>query len=297
MRDLGALLRIEIIALVLVLIIPSVASLSHRSQDDDSPYAAYPNGNQSKAEVPQGPPAVGDKQTDSRTQKQPDGQRDGHPRPTWSIESLVAFFERYERFFVSAGTPIIALLTGALAVSTYFLWSATTRLVRDAEDGRKATQRAFVYIESFDARRLGVEFHIYPKWTNTGSTPTKWMRNYVNWLPYFFEPTQYPDLDASGTPLADQPGPGIEFFVGPNSSTYGQAVKIPLEYVNAIAAGYIRAFVWGWARYADWFNGTPVHVLEFCHEVVVVPFVDETGGHQYAISFRMYGPHNRVHDE
>jgi hypothetical protein len=113
---------------------------------------------------------------------------------------------------------LLVLFNGLLVLATVTLFISGERSVtaarksanaaqQSADVGKTAlvaTQRAFVFVDSFDANVINNELWIMPQWKNSGTTPANPVTNYVNWktlngpLPGDFS---YPDLDTNGHPL------------------------------------------------------------------------------------------------
>src|SRR5205823_12515721 len=71
------------------------------------------------------------------------------------------------------------------------------RTLSEATATNKATQRAFVFLQSFETTIIGDKLRIHPKWENSGTTPTRRMRNHVNWKAFSEDPPDgytFPDL-------------------------------------------------------------------------------------------------------
>jgi hypothetical protein len=261
--------------------------------------------NQRVAENQQGRTAQNQRGTDEPPKEQESGETDALTRYTkW----LMVF------------TGVLALATIILAISTIGLWryageqaSDTKRLIAAtratagaakqsadiAQQGLISTQRAFVFINSFEVHVIGGEIRIIPKWENSGATPANPMHNYVNWKPFNGEiPLDYgyPDLGKDGLPLPGK-GSGAQFFVGPKAIMLGNTVQIPIAVMEAARAGNIRVFIWEWAEYNDIFNKAKSHEVTFCYEIVVTDLGSKDDKTTIAAAFTIYGPHNSAEQE
>jgi hypothetical protein len=207
-------------------------------------------------------------------------------------------------FWLMVCTAALVVATLVVAAATVGLWLYAGRQAADmeksiaaAEDSAKTardalvkTQRAFVYIATFEYAGLGSDAAITPVWRNSGTTPTRSMRNYTNWKSFNGEPPAsfgFPDQDKDGNSVTDS-GPFTQpAFIGPGETMAAQSMVIPLDLLNAAAAGRMRIFVWGWSKYQDVF-GTK-HILRFCNEVRVKALSSEG---KLAISFPIYQRNN-----
>ena len=189
-------------------------------------------------------------------------------------------------------TDPLTLFTAALvivgALQATFLW----RGISDSKEALTITQRAFVFISLFETHVLNDTLVVMPKWENSGSTPTKTMRNYANWKVFEGEPPptyNFPDYDVKGNELTS-PGDGPEIFIGPKATLYSETLKIPIPVLEQVRSGQRRLFVWGWANYVDVFCGD--HRTEFCNELVVTSLGQQGNQVSAAVSFGLYRRHN-----
>lgn len=132
-------------------------------------------------------------------------------------------------------------MTISIAISIFSaLLSLTALLV--TYNVSVATQRAFVFLSQFQTFVQNDSLIIMPKWTNTGSTPTRKMTSHISWkadpagLPSGYN---FPDINSTGT--AD-----ISTFIGPKGEQFGETLRIPLALVESARNGKTRIFVWGW---------------------------------------------------
>lgn len=95
------------------------------ASDYQSQKAAEPNQNNAIASPTGGWMVAADpKQADGDAWANNEKNQRGNKRPDW-LRSFVAFIERHDKFWVAAGTIVIAAFTVALAVSTILLWLTT----------------------------------------------------------------------------------------------------------------------------------------------------------------------------
>jgi hypothetical protein len=172
-------------------------------------------------------------------------------------------------------------------------------VLRDSADltrrALESTERAFVYIDKFEAEVVGDSLRVMPKWGNSGNTPTKGMINYVSWqtFPLSGPPIVfgYPDIGPDGHPT-DQPVTA-PLLIGPKASIYGPFFDIPLRFVTDAKYNTVMILIWGWTEYWDVFPGTKRHWTQFCNRIVVTGMGKKGDATTAAVVFSLYGPHNR----
>ena len=216
--------------------------------------------------------------------------------------------EWYYSFVERPTDWLLVLFNGLLVLATVALFVSGERNVEVARESANAaqqsanvakialisTQRAFVFITTFESHVIATEFRILPKWENSGSTPANPIKNYANWKAFIGEPPldyTYPDLGKDGNPLHDRSG-GISFFLGPKAVQYSEILKIPIPIMEQVRQGKFRLFIWGWAQYHDAFEGTPIHTTRYCNEVVVTDLGRDGDKVSVTVSFGSYGPYN-----
>lgn len=142
-------------------------------------------------------------------------------------------------------------------------------LASTSRDALVSVQRAFIFATGLDAARIldpndptkigSMEFSI--TWENNGTTPTRQMATYFNWITTaatLSENFSYPDVgNAVPTPLA----------LGPKSVAHTTAIQLPAADISRIIAHQEHFYIWGWARYRDIFPHTKEHITRFCVEV------------------------------
>ncbi len=220
-------------------------------------------------------------------------------------------------------TVAIGAFTLTLKLSTDKLWEAAKDQIAAAENAAKiqsadmnesiavakeaaevarqslvTVQRAFVFIDSFQGNIVNHNLIVAPKWRNSGTTPTRFMTNWVNWKQFASEPPDdfiFPDLGEDGNPINEKDMNFTPAFVGPNATTFAQAHVIPRETLSAMRDNQARVFIWGWAMYQDVF-GAP-HVTKFCTEVKILAAWSEGDKSLGALSFPLYRRHNCTDEE
>jgi hypothetical protein len=149
-------------------------------------------------------------------------------------ENEKPFWQRATTDPIAAFTLWLVIFTAVLGITSVFQLASLNRsedtsaiaanAARDAAETSRtaliAVQRAFVFIDSFEADVVNNQLIVIPKWRNSGSTPTKFMINYVNWRTFAGEPPDnftFPDLDAHGNTLLEADVQATPMFVGPNA--------------------------------------------------------------------------------
>lgn len=186
-------------------------------------------------------------------------------------------------------TWLLAFFTLGLFIYTARLWRATGQLVQESRNSLESTQRAFVFIKTFEVRNIPdpKKLIILPQWENSGDTPTKNMLNHVNWA--YFEhdlPDDFDFPDFSG----EERTPTL---IGPHATQYTSPLEIDAQHIDSVIAGKQRIYIWGWAEYDDVFSATSRHRTEFCNEVLVSRVSDQ----ELSIRFRLYRKHNGADGE
>jgi hypothetical protein len=154
---------------------------------------------------------------------------------------------------------------------TEILAGAAKQSAEVARQTLEATQRPFVFVNSFELQPFANLIQISPKYENSGSTPTQNMHAWISWKTFPGEPPvdfNYPDIDANGnidTAPKTQPA-----FIGPKATSYGGVIFIPVSEIAKIKDKTARIFIWGWIEYDDISPATPRHRTQFCNELAIV---------------------------
>jgi hypothetical protein len=143
-------------------------------------------------------------------------------------------------------------------------------LLGEIRDGLYAGNRAFVFVKKIEAQFIGeksthtiTKWRFFAHWENGGNTPTKNMRNRVNYML-----SENPiDLGFEFPDFGDQPDGRT--MIGPRSVMHSSCFDIPVEQLEKVKDGEAHAYLWGWADYNDVFPNTPRHRSEFCAKIVV----------------------------
>jgi hypothetical protein len=233
--------------------------------------------------------------TEKHDQEPPKGQ---NPKLLWDrvFPDTIFFFTFWLGLFTGA-LALVAFLQLSSLNRAEFIAAKTAQAAKESADIAKetlvSTNRAFVFLTTFEANVLGDKLVVAPKFENSGSTPTQNMRSRIAWKFLPWEPPPeygYPDFDASGNvETSPETRPA---FVGPKATSYGPTIYIPID---RLKAGGERIFIWGWMEYNDTLKGTSRYRTEFCNEMAVInlgPGDTNPQAIKAAISFPMYGPHN-----
>jgi hypothetical protein len=184
---------------------------------------------------------------------------------------------------------LMIIPTWLLAFFTAWLWVATKQMVKETIKSGQNTQRAFVFVKHFEVIAIisPKSIIIIPTWENSGDTPTRNMRNHVNFqyfdndMPSDFN---FPDYDGEEeTPV----------LIGPHASMPASPLAIPPDCYGKLVKGTGHLYIWGWAEYNDVFDDTIRHRTEFCNEVLI----SETEDHKVATRFRLYKLYNGADGE
>ncbi|GEM_PF-3468615 len=178
----------------------------------------------------------------------------------------------------------LVLPTWLLAIFTFTLWQATRQMVKETMKSSQNVQRAFVFIKNIDVMVIPhqIKTIIIPVWENSGDTPTKKMRNYVNWQ-YF--PTDIPQHFDFPDHFGEE---STAMIIGPHATIPASPLEIENIYIDNILAGQGHLYIWGWAEYNDVFDKTIRHRTEFCNEVLISKMADN----KVNFRFRLYRLHN-----
>jgi hypothetical protein len=137
-----------------------------------------------------------------------------------------------------------------------------------AEQSLTRLERAFVFptdtswVWHLDPGLNKYWYEFRPIWANSGNTVTKNMITNIN---FALLDAPLPD-DFAGRD-SDRSYPAM---IGPKATVYGGKSFLYADDVVAVQEGRKHFFLWGWARYNDVFEATPVHRTTFCrflHEI------------------------------
>lgn len=217
------------------------------------------------------------------------------------IVCSLRFIDNHDGFFAAVAAFVIA-------VFTFTLWRSTEKLWEAGEAALKATERAFVFIDGFnvelttaaDAKSIDIDklpkqywphpdlyitrFAVFPRWKNSGNTPTRKMTIQVNWRgPPGPIPPDYV--------YRNDPDP---FFLAPKAVDLSGIVEIPSasQLIDWEMYGRIgdepMFFIWGRAVYEDIFGRE--HFVEWCRQLRF----DRYDGKTLRASFIQWREYNRT---
>lgn len=129
-----------------------------------------------------------------------------------------------------------------------------------------------------------VAMRFWVVWENAGNTPVERMFNQINGSIRPKDEEFVFDFET----VAPQPialGPGAEMNSG--------FVEFPAALIIQAHQGQNDLFLWGWAEYNDFLEGTPRHGLEFCFKVRIEGNLKPG---ECAVHFDLYGEHNGHYD-
>lgn len=199
---------------------------------------------------------------------------------TWGEGDPIAFFTFAlvicSGLLVGVAVVQIVLLVRAEHVSTVAA-NAAKESAEVANRSLVKTQRAFVFLDSFDTHIINKVFRVFPVWKNSGPTPTKTMTNYVNWMFPTGDPPadfDFPDLDAKGASIPRGSGQVFPMFIGSQATILGQRIDIPTDTLTEARDGKVSILIWGWAKYTDQFDAA--HETRFARRVEVTGISEET---------------------
>ncbi|MDQ2955295.1 MAG: hypothetical protein M3R18_10285 [Pseudomonadota bacterium] len=162
-----------------------------------------------------------------------------------------------------------------------WLWRilhATERSAHIANQALVAAQRAYVVFKEFNVNVTRVppldeisHCTIQPVWENSGTTPTRNGRTYVNWryfpgsIPSDFD---FADFDEMGNRILAYESYSA-LVMGPKSKSFSPAIAIDASTVRMVRELEGRVLIWGWAEYDDIFEDSTRHRTEFCYQMIV----------------------------
>jgi hypothetical protein len=198
--------------------------------------------------------------------------------PSGFLGSISAYVECTGDFVDKNNGSITALATIIIAAFTATLWRATTAQGKLAREAFIADKRAFVFASGTapfyepDATTGHFNWRIGVAWQNSGDTPTKQLRFYVDGFLTNIPIT--PTHDFNYIDSRAPPGPGM---LGPKApGVAGQAPHMPHQAaltpqdILDIQNGRKFFYLWGWARYFDTLPNTKEHITRFCWLIRVV---------------------------
>jgi len=212
--------------------------------------------------------------------------------------------------FVDRHNGLFAVVAGfAVAGFTYTLWYVSRDAVGLAQIEFETTQRAFVFVDSFnkelttEADRMRLKaagapifippeyemeirrFAVQPVWGNSGSTPTRAMRFQMDWQ------------SGGDTRIGTYRNVEQQLFIAPKAKETTEFIDMPgglepiIRYNTKDPLGLEPLLlIWGRADYMDIF-GDP-HWIEWCYRIRP----SRPQGEKLQISFIQYGEYNDSDD-
>lgn len=178
--------------------------------------------------------------------------------------------ERRDRITV-AMEVIIASATTIYAIISLLQWRAIGESNRINREALMSVQRAFVNLKTIEiaaaqntqGEHIGWSF--VPQWENSGSTPTKVLRQHSNCIPRtepLSESFDFPDFG---------PDKNQDSLIAPKATISSHILPpVPSGILVEVQKRKLRFYLWGWAAYRDVFQKSKVHLTEFCYELTSV---------------------------
>jgi len=145
------------------------------------------------------------------------------------------------------------------------------KLADTNRDALIAVQRAFVFPDASGQVEGWVDFSSpgHPTvfmlpFENSGATPTKTLYMHMNSesVRGEFPNNFFRDVLVNGKMIKD-----TQSMLGPHAKGAKLNVIISQQQMNDTFKGRTKFRAWGWAKYRDVFEGTPLHLTEFCFDV------------------------------
>jgi len=185
----------------------------------------------------------------------------------------------------------IVLITLIYTVFAGLQWCSIRESNRINQEALLSVQRAHVNFKTIestgirDAQGRITAWHFFPQWENSGTTPTKIMRQHssAKWsketLPHDF------DFNDVG------PNDNINTLLAPKAIVSTGPLIIRPEVIAGLKEGKLHLFFWGWAAYSDIFQNSKAHLTEFCYELTV-SYGDVTTGEGIRFLYVLCPSHN-----
>ena len=193
------------------------------------------------------------------------------------IQDVTLKKTRWQRFSQFLDKRTIVLITLFYTVFAGLQWCSIKKSNFISQEALVSVQRAYVNfktIESIgirDAKGRITAWHFFPQWENSGTTPTKIMRQHSNagareTLPRDFD---FQDVD---------PNNNRNILLSPKATISTGPLIIRPEVIAGVKEGRLHLFFWGWAAYRDIFKNSKAHLTEFCTELTISVYGDVTTG-------------------
>jgi hypothetical protein len=185
----------------------------------------------------------------------------------------------------------LAIVTTFLAVFTAYLWDATRKLVRSAEETAKRQLRAFIFGKGFNYAphirdKTIREYVFWVTWENVGLTPGL---EVCNWI----EVKTLPANEEQQIVFAPS-NERMPTVMGPRATVQTGFITVPLKTMMQRWSGEINIFVWSRVEYRDIFDANTIHHHEQCASVELIhdPSDVPPEGHPPYVTFVIRGAQN-----
>ena len=217
------------------------------------------------------------------------------PTPKGKEEADYEAYERHEKptneRWLTYSTIWLAIVTTILAIFTGYLWNATRKMVRSAEETAKRQLRAFIFGKGFDQ---GInswddkirEYLVYVTWENVGLTPGL---DVCSWIDIKTVPAKEEQQIIFAPSSERRPT-----VMGPRATTQTAFIPIPLETMMQKWRNEIKILAWSRVEYRDIFDSDIVHHHEQCASVELIhdPSTIPPKGHPPYVTFIAFGRQN-----
>lgn len=217
------------------------------------------------------------------------------PAPKDKEEAEHEVYERHEKptneRWLTYSTIWLAFVTTFLAIFTAYLWDATRKLVKRAEETARQQLRAFIFGKGFNhaphiwdgAIR---EYVLWVTWENVGLTPGI---DVCSWVEVKTLPTNEEHQIIFAPSNERRPT-----VMGPRATTQTAFIAISLEKMMQKWRNETSIFVWSRVEYRDIFDSRIIHHHEQCASVELIhePSAIPPEGHPPYVTFIAYGSQN-----
>ena len=204
-------------------------------------------------------------------------------------------YERHEKFTnerrLTWATIWLAIVTTLLAIFTAYLWDATRKIVRSAEETAKRQLRAFIFGKGFNYAphiwdKTIREYVFWVTWENVGLTPGI---DVCNWIEVKSHPANE-EQQIVFTP-SNERRPAV---MGPRATAQTGFITVPLETMMQRWRNETRIFVWSRVEYRDIFDASTIHHHEQCASIELIhdPSAIPPEGHPPYVTFVIHGGQN-----
>lgn len=206
------------------------------------------------------------------------------------VDVLHAFVEEYKtrddqnsclqrrNFWLGVTT---AILLFAYTTITALQWNAIIESNRINREALTSVQRAYVSFQGLSTRVTllnpvtgkngAIQFVV--TWRNDGTTAAQ----ASGWVHEEQRPDALPRNFTFTNPL--NPDDRRTFVIGPKGTTDSGIMLVPESFLDKVQQGSMHLYFWGAITYRDIFKDTPMHLTEFCVEVMnIIPLVNESTG-------------------